>query len=72
VRKILDTTERVVLHPMDMGPEIELIVEIAAMVDLGTNNKTAGLKGSVVPVGYGCGGPQPALSAGPSVADSGA
>jgi hypothetical protein len=41
--------ERVVLHPMDMGIEIELIVEIAAMVDLGTNNKTAGLKGSAVP-----------------------
>ena len=41
-------SERVVLHPMDMGIEIELIVEIAAMVDLGTNNKTAGLKGSAV------------------------
>jgi hypothetical protein len=44
--------ERVVLHPIEKGFEIELIGEIAAMVDLGAQNKTAGPKGSAVPDAY--------------------
>ena len=44
--------ERVVLHPADNGFEIELVGEIATMVDLGSQNKTAGPKGSAVPVVY--------------------
>ena len=44
--------ERVVLHPVEKGFEIELIGEIAAMVDLGAQNKTAGPKGSAVPDAY--------------------
>jgi site-specific DNA recombinase len=44
--------ERVVLHPVEKGFEIELIGEIAAMVDLGAQNKTAGPEGSAVPDAY--------------------
>jgi site-specific DNA recombinase len=40
--------ERVVLHPADKGVEIELIGEIANMVDLGAHSKTAGLTGPAV------------------------
>ena len=40
--------QRVVLHPVEKGFEIELIGEIAAMVDLGAKSKTAGPKGSAV------------------------
>jgi len=43
--------ERIVLHPVDDGLEIELIGEIAAMVDLGTNKK-AGSKEPAVPEAY--------------------
>jgi site-specific DNA recombinase len=45
--------ERVVLHPVEKGFEIELIGEIAAMVDLGTNKK-AGSKEPAVPEAYRC------------------
>jgi site-specific DNA recombinase len=41
--------DRVVLHPADKGFEIELVGEIAAMVDLGAQTKTAGPRGSAVP-----------------------
>jgi site-specific DNA recombinase len=44
--------ERVVLHPADNGFEIELVGEIAAMVDLGAQNKKAGPEGSAVPDPY--------------------
>ena len=44
--------ERVVLHPMEKGFEVELIGEIAAMVDLGAQDKAAGPKGSAVPEAY--------------------
>jgi site-specific DNA recombinase len=44
--------ERVVLHRTESGLEIELIGEIAAMIDLGAQNKTAGPKGSAVPDPY--------------------
>jgi hypothetical protein len=37
---------------VEKGFEIELIGEIANMVDLGTNSKTAGLEGSAVPAAY--------------------
>ena len=46
--------ERVVLHPAEKGFEIELIGEIAAMVDLGAQNKKAGPEGSAVPDAYRC------------------
>jgi len=44
--------ERVVLHPAENGFEIELIGEIAAMVDLGAQAKAAAPKGSAVPEAY--------------------
>src|SRR6266478_8044297 len=44
--------ERVVLHPVEKGFEIELIGEIAAMVDLGAKNKKAGSKEPAVPDAY--------------------
>src|SRR5882724_9729589 len=44
--------ERVALHPADKGFEIELIGEIAAMVNLGAQTKPAGPKGSAVPDVY--------------------
>jgi len=40
--------ECVVLHPAETGFEIELVGEIAAMVDLGAQAKAAGPKGSAV------------------------
>jgi hypothetical protein len=40
--------ERVVLHPAEKGFEIELIGEIANMVDLGAQAKAAGPKGAAV------------------------
>jgi len=46
--------ERVALHPVEKGFEIELIGEIAAMVDLGAKSKTAGPEGSAVPDPYRC------------------
>jgi site-specific DNA recombinase len=47
--------ERVVLHPVEGGGlEIELIGAIAAMVDLGANNKKADPEGAVVPEAYRC------------------
>jgi hypothetical protein len=39
--------ERVVLHPADGGFEIELVGEIAAMVDLGALGKAAGDVGTL-------------------------
>jgi hypothetical protein len=62
------------LHPVEKGFEIELIGEIAAMVDLGAQNKTAGPKGSAVPDAYRrsvkmvAGGPQPPIPNSGSVA----
>jgi len=44
--------ERVVRHPAKKGFEVELIGEIAAMVDLGAQNKKAGPAGSAVPDAY--------------------
>jgi hypothetical protein len=44
--------ERLMLHPVENGFEVELIGEIAAMVDLGAQNKTADPKGSAVPDAY--------------------
>ena len=44
--------EQVVLRPVDKGLEIEIIGEIAAMVDLGAQNKKAGPEGSAVPGAY--------------------
>jgi len=44
--------ERVVLHPAENGFEIELIGEIAAMVDLGAQAKAAAPKGVAVPEAY--------------------
>jgi site-specific DNA recombinase len=44
--------ERVVLHPAEKGFEIEIIGEIAAMVDLGAQDKKAGPAGSAVPDPY--------------------
>ena len=44
--------EQVVLRPVDKGLEIEIIGEIAAMVDLGAQNKKAGPEGSAVPEVY--------------------
>jgi hypothetical protein len=46
--------ERVVLHPAEKGFEIELVGEIAAMVDLGAQGKAAGPKGSAVHEAYRC------------------
>jgi hypothetical protein len=46
--------ERVVLHPVDNGFEIELVGEIAAMVALGAQNKRAGPEGSAVYEAYRC------------------
>ena len=46
--------ERVVLQPAEKGFEIELVGEIAAMVDLGAQNKKAGPEGSAVPDVYRC------------------
>ncbi len=43
--------ERIVLHPAESGLEIELIGEIAAMIDLGTNKK-AGSFEPAVPEAY--------------------
>jgi hypothetical protein len=40
------------LASLEKGFEIELIGEIAAMVDLGAKSKTAGPKGSAVPDPY--------------------
>jgi site-specific DNA recombinase len=44
--------ERVVLHPVEKGFEIELIGEIANMVDLGAGNQKAAHKGAAVPEVY--------------------
>src|SRR5262249_37468562 len=44
--------ERVVLYPAETGFEIELVGEIAAMVDLGAQAKAAGPKGSAIPATY--------------------
>jgi hypothetical protein len=43
-----------VLHPADKGLEVELIGEIAAMVDLGAQSKKADPEGSAVPEAYRC------------------
>ena len=43
--------ERIVLHPIEDGLEIERIGEITAMIDLGTNKK-AGSKEPAVPEAY--------------------
>ncbi len=44
--------EKVVLHPIERGFEVELIGEIAAMVDLGAQNQKAAPKGAAVPEAY--------------------
>src|SRR5262249_24456705 len=44
--------ERVVLHPVETGFEIELVGEIAAMIDLRAQATAAGPTGSVVPEMY--------------------
>jgi site-specific DNA recombinase len=44
--------ERVVLQPLEKGFEVELIGEIAAMIDLGAQNKKAGSKEPAVPDAY--------------------
>src|SRR5262249_13514170 len=44
--------ERVVLHPAEKGFEIELVGEIAAMVNLGAHHKATGPKGAAVPEAY--------------------
>jgi hypothetical protein len=46
--------KRVVLHPGETGFEIELIGEIANMVDLGAHNKKADPKGLAVHEAYQC------------------
>jgi hypothetical protein len=43
-----------VLLPADKGFEIDLIGEIAAMVDLGASSKKADPNGSAVPDAYRC------------------
>ena len=44
--------ERVVVNPVERGFEIELVGEIAAMVDLGAQGKAAGPKRPAVPEAY--------------------
>jgi len=43
-----------VLHPIDRGFEVELIGEIAAMVNLGAQNQKAAPEGAAVPDAYRC------------------